>query len=71
MNNILDHIALIIDPDIDDIRAYPIVGPHAIWANRRVPLADYPLFHFSDENNVRLDNKQKRTFWRKILFWLK
>ena len=66
INYLLDKIALIMVLREDDLRAYPIAKPEAVWTNGLNPLSNFPLIYF-DKKQKKTKVKTKKGFLRRIL----
>ena len=66
INSILDKIALIMVLREDDLRAYPVTKPEAVWTNGSNPLADFPVICF-DKKQKKTKFKKRKGFLRRIL----
>lgn len=73
-NMLLDKIDVAIDPDVDDLRAYPIIAPDYVWTTGGV-FEHLPLVNpdgNSKNNSLQISSQQskkkKKKSWLRGLF---
>jgi len=63
---LLDRVAETMNLCEDDLRAYPIIHPEAVWTKGRNPIADFPIIYF-DAGSKKERKQRIRNWWMKFL----
>lgn len=67
VNDLLDRLAVVLDPQDDDLRAYPITHPRDVWTTGG-PLVSLPLIQPGQEGYRGKPEKRAKTRFKS---WLK